>query len=113
MFEESIKYLNMPLNLDESQNRAHYYKAECLRSLGDFHDALQCYEDCLKITKENTDSFVGKIQCLEELKEYEQALECTKDLLKLDEENEFALKNQNILMQKLKQQNKKWWQIWN
>ncbi|EPH6130850.1 CDC27 family protein [Campylobacter lari] len=108
-----MKYLNMPLNLDESQNRTHYYKAECLRSLGDFHDVLQCYEDCLKITKENIDSLVGKIQCLEELKEYEQALEYTKELLKLGKENEFALKNQNILMQKLKQQNKKWWQIWN
>ncbi|EGK8025180.1 hypothetical protein IO384_001375 [Campylobacter lari] len=42
-----------------------------------------------------------------------QVLEYTKELPKLDGENEFALKNQNILMQKLKQQNKKWWQIWN
>ncbi|MCW0185241.1 hypothetical protein OJP00_01490 [Campylobacter lari] len=38
-----------------------------------------------------------------------QVLEYTKELSKLDGENEFALKNQNILMQKLKQQNKKWW----
>ncbi|EAL3939337.1 hypothetical protein A0068_06620 [Campylobacter lari] len=108
-FKEAVKYLNKTLNLNKDENWIYYYKAEYLRNLGNFNDALKCYEDYLKIFSENIKALIGKIQCLEQLKECEQALECTKELLSFDRENEFALKYQNILMQKLKQQNKKWW----
>ena len=69
------------------------YKGDASSNLGNYEQALQCYDNILKIDSKNIDIQYQKANTLEKLEKYDEALKLFDELLKSQQPNNIEILN--------------------
>ncbi|MFX1395340.1 MAG: tetratricopeptide repeat protein [Promethearchaeota archaeon] len=72
-------------------------------ALGQYEEALECYEKILEINKNDIDALYKKGRCLLLLEQYEEALECSDKILEIDINYKAAINQKGVCLLHLKQ----------
>jgi tetratricopeptide (TPR) repeat protein len=102
--EAAIAYFNKSIEINPNEHGQFINKANCLLKCNKFKEAIDCYDQALKVTKENIDLEVNFNKCIAFSKlenKCEQALECIDKCLKIEPSKQSFL---NVKMKILESQ---------
>ena len=73
---------------------AHNYKGICLFKLNKNEEAIQSFNNAIRLWPRNIDALVYKAECLADLHKYNEAIKCCKLALKIDSNHNYAKRKQ-------------------
>ena len=100
-YEDALKCFDEFIAIKKDDPTAYLYKAICLKSLNKYSEAIESYNEVIKLNigKDlglTMNSFFNKALCFEKISEYEKAIECYTEVIKLEKNSELALYNQAV-----------------
>ena len=101
-FEESLKYINLALNQNESESNFLFLKGLILDSTGKYEQAVIYYRRAIDIDPNDSVFYENLGKCLKDLQRYQEALDEFKKAIKLDSENAMLYYEIGELFDKLK-----------
>ncbi len=99
--QEKLEYYSKALKIDPNHISAWNNKGVALRLLGKFEKAIECFDKALKIGPKLGILWNNKGVALRLLGKFEKAIECFDKALKIDPKDKLALKNREIVMDKI------------
>jgi tetratricopeptide (TPR) repeat protein len=103
-YKKALKMFNSILNDNPLDDLIWRYKGEALAKLGNFKEAIACYDKAIEILPEymTEEMWMLKGKALSQCSEFDNAIECFNQILKINPASEVAVKEKQVV-KKLKE----------
>ncbi|CAD8128510.1 unnamed protein product [Paramecium sonneborni] len=100
-YEESLKFIEDSLKVDNSQDSVYNLKGMILIYLNRFQDAIECFDQATKLNPNISEAFYNKGNALCSLVRYKDAIKCYDQAIKIDPKDFDAYYNKGIALSNL------------